>query len=283
MNMTVQKISVAQAEDILKEQNTQNYRKRLNNNHVEFLAREMSNNRWKLNGETIKFDTLGNLRDGQHRLAACVRSGKTLTTCVLKGLPLDGIDVTYDTGKARLASDLLEHAGFSNANALGAIIRLTLGYIASPNTACLNYKASNVEILNAAIANPEFATSCQLARPLARFAPGKLVGFLNFVQTQLYGQGFADDFFTTLRTGDHDAGDGDPAWALREFYTSLRHGTDRKGRKRDALEILAITISASNYAVLERPVKFLRWQRFGPKRQAFPRFLDDERLVLNGA
>ena len=37
-------------------------------------SKDMQNENWSLNGETIKFGSDGLLKDGQHRLEACVRA-----------------------------------------------------------------------------------------------------------------------------------------------------------------------------------------------------------------
>ena len=42
---------------------------------VDRYAEDMRKDNWQQNGEAIKIDWDGNLIDGQHRLAACVKSG----------------------------------------------------------------------------------------------------------------------------------------------------------------------------------------------------------------
>lgn len=54
----------------------------LRQHHVEFLAREMSESRWRTTHQGIAFGTNGRLLDGQHRLAAIVRSGLTIEMMV---------------------------------------------------------------------------------------------------------------------------------------------------------------------------------------------------------
>ena len=49
----------------------------LNPHRARELALQMESNDWELNGESIKFDTKGDLVDGQHRLKACVMSNKS--------------------------------------------------------------------------------------------------------------------------------------------------------------------------------------------------------------
>lgn len=54
------------------------YQRKIELRHVQALEADMRAGRWKPNGSPIRFDKNGNLCDGQHRLAACIRSGVTL-------------------------------------------------------------------------------------------------------------------------------------------------------------------------------------------------------------
>src|SRR5260370_26961564 len=62
---------------------------------------------WKLNGETIIFDTVGHLTEGHHRLHACIKAQQPFVTCVVFGAesretlnwgrsrtPADGVSIT---------------------------------------------------------------------------------------------------------------------------------------------------------------------------------------------
>ena len=50
------------------------------------LASEMSNGYWKENGESMIFDTEGDLIDGQHRLLGVVKSGHECLVPVIAGV-----------------------------------------------------------------------------------------------------------------------------------------------------------------------------------------------------
>jgi hypothetical protein len=91
-------------------------------NKVQQFAADMATDRWGLTGDTIKFGTNGQLLDGQNRLSASAKSGKSFRTHVVFG-----IDPTLfgrmDIGKPRNAADVLHIAGFKYAAALAAAIR----------------------------------------------------------------------------------------------------------------------------------------------------------------
>lgn len=94
--------------------------RRLNEKAVDRLSRDMLEGRWLLNGESIKFDRDGHLIDGQHRLAAIVKSGITVPMLVVFDLdPL--AQQTVDLGVSRTTGQIASMAGVKNANAKGAI------------------------------------------------------------------------------------------------------------------------------------------------------------------
>src|SRR5216684_5104576 len=72
------------AEHILAERNKGNRPPKPNKVH-QFSA-DMTRSRWGLTGDTIKFGTDGRLLDGQNRLSAGVRSGKSFRTHVVFGI-----------------------------------------------------------------------------------------------------------------------------------------------------------------------------------------------------
>ncbi len=64
-------------------------------------ARDMLAGRWSLNGETVKLDVNGHLRDGQHRLNAVVVSGATVPMVVVSNLGTEVMQ-TVDAGRETL-------------------------------------------------------------------------------------------------------------------------------------------------------------------------------------
>jgi hypothetical protein len=74
--------------------------------HVDVLAGAMARGEWRVTSQGIGIDKNGNLRDAHHRLMAVVKSGITIRSVVVMGLPLNAYEVT-DTGIARNMADLL--------------------------------------------------------------------------------------------------------------------------------------------------------------------------------
>ena len=84
-------------------------------------AEDMKNGRWKLSSATIAFDKHGNLKDGQHRLHACIKSGCSFQTLVVRGME-DGADAVVDIGKTRSASDQLK--GYEYSDKIAALAKM---------------------------------------------------------------------------------------------------------------------------------------------------------------
>jgi hypothetical protein len=110
-------------------------------------ADDLSNGRWSLTGDTIKFGADGILRDGQNRLAACLRSGRPLTTHVVFGID-PGLFSRMDIGKNRSGADVFSIAGIPHANYAASTIRWLL-ILDSDNPSDRGAQFTNDELLAA--------------------------------------------------------------------------------------------------------------------------------------
>ena len=115
----------------LLEQNHDN--RRVNDGTVRDVARDLTNNRWRLNGETIKVDKDGGLIDGQNRLSAIVRADKPAQAFVIFGLDRKSRE-TVDMGKARTTPQFLGMRGEQNTLRMSACARLQLSYLSGSAT-----------------------------------------------------------------------------------------------------------------------------------------------------
>jgi hypothetical protein len=86
------------------------------------FSHDMTDEQWKLTGDTIKFSDKQRLRDGQNRLFACMRSGKPFRTHVVFGID-DNVFPWMDRGKPRSGADALYILDIENANAIAGIVR----------------------------------------------------------------------------------------------------------------------------------------------------------------
>lgn len=92
---------------------------------VETYAADMSKGAWQFTGEALKVAADGALLDGQHRLAAVVKSGVTVPMLVVRGLPSSAQEV-MDSGAKRTSADALRLRNETNATVLSSVARMIL-------------------------------------------------------------------------------------------------------------------------------------------------------------
>lgn len=100
-------ITPAMALDWLENANVRN--RPLSEDHVNKLARDMKNGKWKISHEGIAFDPHGILLDGQHRLWAIVESQVSIDMLVFFNVPQDSVMV-INGGRVRTVVDVLKLA-----------------------------------------------------------------------------------------------------------------------------------------------------------------------------
>lgn len=79
--------------------------RKLMEGYISYLAKEMKEGHWRLTHQGIAFDSQGNLVDGQHRLAAIVKSNKSVKMLVTTDLPIGRFPI-IDRGVSRSISVL---------------------------------------------------------------------------------------------------------------------------------------------------------------------------------
>jgi len=91
--------------------------------NVDELTYLMRSGNWKPNGDTIRVSKSGILLDGQHRLLAAEQARISFEAIIVEDLD-DDVFLTIDTGRKRIAADILSIEGNKNATLLAAIARL---------------------------------------------------------------------------------------------------------------------------------------------------------------
>jgi hypothetical protein len=96
--------------------------RKVSQRNVSFLSKQMEKGLFLENGESIVFDKNNILKDGQHRLMAIIKSGKSYHIPIVRGVVGDTM-ATYDTGKNRSAGDVLSISGFKSSSTVSALIK----------------------------------------------------------------------------------------------------------------------------------------------------------------
>jgi hypothetical protein len=92
---------------------------------IKRYAQDLVEGRWGMTGDTIKFGSNGVLRDGQNRLAACIRAGKSFRSHTVFGIDPD-LFTRMDVGKNRTPADVFSIAGIPYANHVAGSVRWLL-------------------------------------------------------------------------------------------------------------------------------------------------------------
>lgn len=100
---------------------------------VDRYATAMQAGEWRLNGEPIIFGDDGKLKNGQHRLEACIKAGTSFYTLVVWGVTDDAYP-TMDRPALRQASDVLAAVGESRATTLSPAIQAVHDILAGVRT-----------------------------------------------------------------------------------------------------------------------------------------------------
>ena len=99
--------------------------------HVDRLSSDMLNGDWVQSGQTITFDTTGNLLDGQHRLLAIISTGIQQEFLMVYGLEREAF-AAINNGLPLTGAKILEMDGFGeNSATINALARSAIIYEAN--------------------------------------------------------------------------------------------------------------------------------------------------------
>lgn len=251
MNITKETISPKKAMQWLK-RNVHN--RPLSNSTVTSYCRAMRDGAWKLNGDAVRFNGNGDLIDGQHRLAACVKSGCNFDTYVIKGLDHDAFD-TIDQGKKRTIGDVFAREGCKNYVRLAAAIRWLWLYRHGAWKWVDPVRPDQANVMLEE--NPGLHEAVDLASRLnsqqRRMIPPGLLAFLIY-ETGRENRAMAESFWTSAITGE-GISKGQPAYLLHKRLVSNIGATARLRPE----SIASICIKAWNAFKTKKPCGVLKW------------------------
>lgn len=246
-------VTVKMAQEWLETLNTHN--RPVVASNVLKLVRELRNDYWMVNGETIKFDWNGVLLDGQHRLMAIVESGCPAECLVVYGLDPECFP-TLDAGTRRTAGHHVAMLGKSHYNTLGTAIthlrRYERGDLVS--TTAADRVVSGPEVVETLARYPDLEQSVDWGRSVGKMLSPSLATFFHYVFSR-QDAALADAFFEGLANGTGLA-DTDAVYHLRERL--IRARLDRTATL-SARYVMALVIKAWRKTVAGEPTRTLRW------------------------
>lgn len=130
---------------------------------------------WPVTGAALVFGKAGFLIDGQHRLLACVRSGKPLTTFIAFNIH-DGAFAMMDLGRKRSNRDMFYTSGVPNSSAACSASRWLMIHESNPLSRSESYTNPQihgyyVEKLNSPLFHEIVALAIEIERATKQLAP----------------------------------------------------------------------------------------------------------------
>lgn len=234
------RVTPSMAKKLLADTTTRN--RPLARRFVTQLTRAIINGEWQDNAETIKLDRDGNVIDGQHRLAAIVESGRTVTIWVARGMDPSAFS-TIDQGKVRTLADVLAVNGEMYYAELGGALhcfasitkRIDRQSKRLTNPAGLALLAKFPGLRNSV---SYIICDCELKR-LALISCGRAAG-LHFRMTQK-DKNQADKFWYQVGTGEKLSRKS-AAWKLRDVLITNKSAIE----KLSSAAMTALVIKAWN-------------------------------------
>jgi hypothetical protein len=221
--------------------------------NVKKIVRSMLAGDFVLNGDSIRIDSDGELLDGQHRLIACVESGVSFQSIVIRGLDRS-VFRTIDQGSTRRASDVLSCIKEANAKTLAATLRLIDSYEKGTIDSGRRTMQDNYKIIDLLEKYPK-------ARDSVSVVGKKLRGLISESGASACHYLFAsrdsvaaDLMIEQLHTG-RGMQDGSPVFLLRERL--LANLTNRS--KLPDVHKIALMIKAWNSLRDGKPIKQLKF------------------------
>lgn len=226
---------------------------------VDKYARDMRAGRWRLNGQTIKLTTSGQLLDGQHRLEAVKKARRAFPAIVVEGVPESCLG-SLDVGHKRSLGEILRDRGEVNTASLASALRW-LWMLKHEVILAANTSPTNGEMLDLLEENPKIRNGQKYAASLRDFMGSGITSALHFMFSEKSSDQ-ADAFFDRLVDGI-ELTSTNPIYHLRERLIKIR--ASHRVRAAEA-ERVALAIKAWNAFREKRPLQQLSWRTRAPGR-----------------
>lgn len=227
--------------------------------YVRTYAREMSEGRWALNGETVILSRTGKLLDGRKRLRACIESGRSFPCVLVEGIE-DAELQTIDALRPRSAGDILCIRGEKHHRVVAAVLNVVVRYYRQYHKgAPVGARSVARDTLFVLDIRPEIRDSVERTSGFRVMGAQVVTAAVHHLASRI-DPAKADEFFDRVLHGP-EAPD-DPAYLLRTAFQSSKRAPQEL--------MLALTIRAWNAYSAGRRLKYLRWRTEGVAPQKFP-------------
>jgi len=192
---------------------------------ITFFTEEILAGRWANLADGVAFDSRGVLVDGQHRLMAIIKAGRTVTMKVAFGLSPES-RIAVDVRSRVSDSSLLEADGFTHGDMRAAVAKLFMVYVKFPEKKLRRFSMDDVVVAVKEL-QPELDYLASHYRALSRM--GLRAPLLFALTMGLRKDRPGTVAFTTRLVNFERRGPNDPAVKFEHL------AKPEKGRSREAL------------------------------------------------
>lgn len=235
----------------------------LSDSAVKVYEQDMLAGKWQLDGEPIIFDSQGQLKNGQHRLVACMQSGASFETVVVHGVDPSAF-MTMDEGRRRCASDDLYLPDEVNCRDLASALKLLFLHERGLLPRGLTLQVSGPQILETLERHPGVRASVTFVHRCRHVLVGRLAASCHHRFSQK-DPPEADRFIEDLATGA-SLSRSDPVLRLRERL--MRNKAEKS--KLPAREISPPVLKSWSARRRGETLTYLRWRTHGEKPEPLP-------------
>ena len=233
------------------------------------FTQDMRHGRWKFNPQPICIDVNENLIDGQHRLAAVLRSGTTQTFLIAYGQDPE-LFYVLDRTNVRNVVDPLQADGHKNTTGIAATARDIYRVLAGVE--CVQSRSTvgsddDVRSVLAMLPRIEESFEACTAPAFRQVCPSKSTCAAAFTLMDYVDPKLAKDFMDRIVTGVGIKDKSDPAHLVRIRLGTIRDAlaARRLGKRPNVMmdreEILAVLFKGFNYFRKGKKVTALRYRR----------------------
>lgn len=244
----------------------------INEVNLNGIIHDMKRDNFHLTGESIKVSKSGMLLDGQHRLMAITKTGKTAKMFVMRGLDDEAFKY-IDTGRTRKASDVLGIEGVANPARISAIVKFIINFKngAYSNMAQnkLRNRGSKSIITNADVSKFVAQNSDSINESIPygfckenKLLSGALLASLHYIFKGINAED-AEKFCWGLASGE-SISKSSPIYLLRNKLLQDIRSTRKMGR----LERIGVICKAWNAYRKKQVLQVLRWDSI---KEPFPK------------
>lgn len=220
-------------------------------NHLANLIGRQVRGEWVTNGDTIRFDTDGQLRDGQHRLRMVKQTGIPIQVVVVRDIDPTAFS-TMDVGKKRSLGDVLYIEKEKNHTQLAGTLAWIWRYLTRKMKPMSS--GSHEEVRKILVEHPGTRGSVEfylnLDRPLSTPGWPSITMAIHYLFSRVEST-VANDFIEKYVTGLGLAEPTDPIKVLRDQI--IKYASDP--RKPSAWQIFMLLCRAWNAHQANQPIK----------------------------